>query len=197
MIYLIKLSTINYNSSNWGWKKEKGYPTPPTPFPATQMGKRKFYFAYRIIHRKNQVVIARFIYTPIPLLQSDCNWMWAWQKLNLSRSNTHQLNRSLLFITWLWRSGRQPVRCAATAGVWAWVWITILSWITVPSTVTPAEPRWVIIWVNRSICSSIKCWPPVITCWGCSGSWAILCTMNCQKSVPSNNMRTIREKLPI
>ncbi len=177
MINLIKLSTINYNSSNWGWKKEKGYPTPPTPFPLTQMGKRKFYFASRIIHRKNQVVIARFIYTPIPLLQSDCNWMWAWQKLNPSRSNTPK-EYTKLFVSWtgLWRSGRQPVRCAATAGVWAWTWITILSWITVPSTVTSGKPWWVIIWVNRSIGSRIKCWPPVITYRGSIGFWAAPCT---------------------
>lgn len=85
----------------------------------------------------------------------------------------------LISITWtrLWWGRWQPVRSASAAGVWAWVCITILWWVTVSPAVTiGSRPRRVAIWVSRSVGSSIKSRSPVITWWGSGGSRAALCT---------------------
>lgn len=79
----------------------------------------------------------------------------------------------LISITWtrLWWGRWQPVRSASAAGVWAWVCITILWWVTVSPAVTiGSRPRRVAIWVSRSVGSSIKSRSPVITWWGSGGS---------------------------
>lgn len=83
----------------------------------------------------------------------------------------------LISITWtrLWWGRWQPVRSASAAGVWAWVCITILWWVTVSPAVTiGSRPRRVAIWVSRSVGSSIKSRSPVITWWGSGGSRAAL-----------------------
>lgn len=65
----------------------------------------------------------------------------------------------------------KTIRSSSSSMVWARASISILSRVTVTPTVAAAKPAR----IGWSIGGCIKCWPPVLTGWWPTGSWAVFC----------------------
>lgn len=88
---LYKTKQIHYNQLHYSMKGETGKGKKHCSLSSSLRpnGKKEIWLADQKYTAKITVVTVRFIYRPIGLLRSHCYITWAWEKLNLSRSNTH------------------------------------------------------------------------------------------------------------